>query len=117
MYSTEERMRRVKERAGELRQRREKRSLWTLAALCLILSFALLQTFVLVTEGRRGVSVQNMLGATLMFEDAGLYVLVGVVSFTAAVLITILCLRCRYRGEITGKRDVQEKERDLGGRK
>ena len=117
MKDTAERMRRVKERAEELRRRREKRSLWTLSGFCLLLSLVLLQTFVLVTGDRGGTSVQDMLGATLMFEDAGAYVLVGVVSFTAAVVITILCLRCRYKRDTTEKRDIQEKEKDLGGRK
>lgn len=99
MYDTAERIRLVKQRAGELRQKREKRSLRALAALCLILSLVLVQVFVSVIKNQRGVSVQGTFGATLLFEDAGAYVLVGVLSFTAAVIITILCLRHRHRGE------------------
>ena len=36
-------------------------------------------------------------GAMLLREDAGGYVLVGVVSFTAAAVITTLCFRLRNR--------------------
>ena len=93
MYDTAERIRLIKQRAGELRQKRDKRSLRALLVLCLILSLALVQAFASVTRGRRGASVHEMLGATLMFEDAGAYVLVGLLSFTVAVTITILGLR------------------------
>lgn len=110
MYDTEERIRRVKERAGELRARREKRSLRMLSALCLLLSLALIQTFVRLTDSPRGGSVQKMLGATLMFEDAGAYVLVGVLSFTLAVVVTILCLRHRYKKERSGGSNPRQKD-------
>lgn len=97
MYDTAERLRQVKVRAEALRQKRERRALRALSLLCLALSFALIHTFTQVVRGQRGASVQQMLGATLMFEDAGAYVLVGVISFSAAVLITVLCLRRRYK--------------------
>ena len=38
-----------------------------------------------------------LFGAMLLREDAGGYVLVGVVSFAAAVVITALCFRLRNR--------------------
>ena len=39
----------------------------------------------------------GVFGAMLLREDAGGYVLVGVVSFTAAAVITALCFRLRIR--------------------
>ena len=53
-------------------------------------------------------------GAMLLREDAGGYVLVGVVSFAAAAAITALCIRLRS-GENqkkggTGKPDRYEQE-------
>jgi hypothetical protein len=113
MYDTAERIRLVRQRAGRLRQKREKRSLRTLCALCLILSFALVQAFSWMTRGQGGASVQEMLGATLMFEDAGAYVLVGVLSFTAAVTITGLCLRHRYKKAMSRKDHVQQENSHL----
>lgn len=97
MYDTSEKIRLIKRRAGVLCKKREKRSLRALFTLCLALSLALVLTFTAATRGRSGAFVQEMLGATLMFEDAGAYVLVGILSFTAAVISTILCLRHRKK--------------------
>ena len=40
-------------------------------------------------------AAQGIFGAMLLREDAGGYVLVGVVAFTAAAAITALCFRLR----------------------
>ena len=43
-------------------------------------------------------AVQGLNGATMLLrEDAGGYVLVGVVSFAAAAAFTVLCFRLRNR--------------------
>ena len=42
-------------------------------------------------------AAQGIFGAMLLREDAGGYVLVGVVSFAAAAAITALCFRLRNR--------------------
>ena len=39
----------------------------------------------------------GMYGTILLHEDAGGYVLVGVISFTVAVVITALCIKLRER--------------------
>ena len=53
-------------------------------------------------------------GAMLLRQDAGGYVLVGVVSFAAAAAITALCFRLRSREnqkkDGTGKPDPQKLE-------
>ncbi|HZK42352.1 MAG TPA: hypothetical protein VFD14_05190 [Clostridia bacterium] len=103
MRDLADRIRLVKERARALRDKREKRFLWALTALSLMLSLALFQVLAGVTGDQRGASVQDMLGATLLYEDAGAYVLVGLVSFFLAVTITALCLRHRYKGVLSEK--------------
>ena len=45
-----------------------------------------------------------------MFEDAGAYVLVGVLSFTAAVIVTVLGLRHRHKVEMSQKHNGQTKD-------
>lgn len=115
MHDTAERIRLVKQRAGRLRQKRERRSLGALFVLCLILSLALVQTFASATRGRRGASVQEMMGASLMFEDAGAYVLVGILSFTAAVVITVLCLRHKHKEEMSQKDNPQQENLHIEG--
>ena len=56
----------------------------------------------------------GVFGAMLLREDAGGYVLVAVVSFAAAVVITALCFRLRSREnrrkDGTGKPDRYEQE-------
>jgi len=49
-------------------------------------------------------------GSALLFEGAGGYVLVAVVSFTAAVIITVLCIRWNRRKKDRGdvRSDVTE---------
>ena len=49
----------------------------------------------------------GVFGAMLLREDAGGYVLVAVVSFAAAVVITALCFRLRNRE--TQKKDGTDK--------
>ena len=40
-----------------------------------------------------------MYGTILLHEDAGGYVLVAVISFTVAVVITALCIKFRKKGQ------------------
>ena len=40
---------------------------------------------------------QGMYGTMLLYDGAGGYVLVGVVSFTVAVIVTALCMKYRNR--------------------
>ena len=47
----------------------------------------------------------------LLHEGAGGYVLVGVISFSTAVMITVLCIRLRereHRGQGTGKGNASQ---------
>ena len=59
-------------------------------------------------------SAWGVFGAMLLREDAGGYVLVAVVSFAAAVVITALCFRLRNRENQkkggADKPDPQEQE-------
>ena len=62
----------------------------------MLLCAALMQTAgTVVGPGQPG--AWGVFGAMLLREDAGGYVLVAVVSFAAAVAITVLCFRLRNR--------------------
>jgi len=57
-----------------------------------------------VSRGNNGdnaqpIDITGMYGAILLHEDAGGYVLVAVISFTVAVVITALCIKFRKRGQ------------------
>ena len=97
MYDTAERVRRVRLRIGELHRKRENRLLGGLASLCAVLTFSLIGTICFLTGGGQGGTVPGLYGAVLLFEDAGGYVLTGVLSFAAAVVITVFCIRRREK--------------------
>ena len=64
--------------------------------MCMLLFAALMQAAGIVV-GPGQPEAWGAFGAMLLREDAGGYVLVAVVSFAAAVVITALCIRLRIR--------------------
>ncbi len=106
MYDTTERVRRVKLRAEELRRKGEKRLIGSLFTLCAMLSIFLVGAIGNI-GGRGGYTVPGFYGATLMYEDAGSYVLVGIISFVSAVTITMLCVRSKDKNK-----KIQKNEKD-----
>ena len=113
MYDTARRVALVKQRVREMGRQRRRREVGGLSAVCLLLFAALMQAVgTLIGQGQT--AAQGVFGAMLLREDAGGYVLVAVVSFAAAVVITALCFRLRNREnqkkDGTGKPDPQEQE-------
>ena len=113
MYDTARRVALVKQRVRENTRRRQRREVISLSAACILLCAALMQTAGTVV-GPGQTSAWGVFGAMLLREDAGGYVLVAVVSFAAAVVITALCFRLRNREnrrkDGTGKPDPQKQE-------
>ena len=113
MYDTVRRVALVKQRVRETARRRQRREAISLSAACMLLCVALMQTAGTVV-GPGQPEAWGVFGAMLLREDAGGYVLVGVVSFAAAVVITVLCFRLRIREnqkkDRTGKPDPQKQE-------
>ena len=96
MYDTARRVALVKQRVRENTRRRQRREVISLSAACILLCAALMQTAGTVV-GPGQTSAWGVFGAMLLREDAGGYVLVAVVSFAAAVVITALCFRLRSK--------------------
>ena len=96
MYDTARRVALVKQRVRENTRRRQRREAISLSAFCLMLFTALAGAAdALIVRGQT--AAWGAFGAMLLREDAGGYVLVGVVCFAAAVVITVLCFRLRNR--------------------
>ena len=96
MYDTARRVALVKQRVRENTRRRQRREVISLSAACILLCAALMQAAgTVVAPGQT--AAWGVFGAMLLREDAGGYVLVAVVSFAAAVVITALCFRLRNR--------------------
>ena len=96
MYDTARRVALVKQRVQENTRRRQRREAISLSAVCMLLCAALMQTAGTVV-GLGQTAAWGAFGAMLLREDVGGYVLVGVVCFAAAVVITVLCFRLRNR--------------------
>ena len=113
MYDTARRVTLVKQRVRENARQRQRREAISLSAACILLCAALMQTAGTVV-GPGQTSAWGVFGAMLLREDAGGYVLVAVVSFAAAVVITALCFRLRSkenrRKDGTDKPNRHEKE-------
>ena len=113
MYDTARRVALVKQRVRENTRRRQRREVISLSAACILLCAALMQTAgTVVAPGQT--AAWGVFGAMLRREDAGGSVLVAVVSFAAAVVITALCFRLRSkenrRKDGTDKPNRHEKE-------
>ena len=96
MYDAAKRVALVKQRVRENTRRKRQRGIYGLSAACMLLCAALMQTAGTVV-GPGHPEAWGAFGAMLLREDAGGYVLVAVVSFAAAVVITALCFRLRNR--------------------
>ena len=96
MYDTARRVALVKQRVRENTRRRQRREAISLSAACMLLFAVLTQAAdVFAVQGQTAAG--GAFGAMLLREDAGGYVLVAVVSFAAAVVITALCFHLRKK--------------------
>ena len=113
MYDTARRVALVKQRVRENTRRRQRRGIYGLSAACMLLCAVLTQA-ANTAVGQGQTAAWGVFGAMLLREDAGGYVLVAVVSFAAAVVITALCFRLRSkenrRKDGTDKPNQHEKE-------
>ena len=113
MYDTAKRVVLVKQRVRENTRRRQRRGIYGLSAACMLL-FAVMMQAADVFAVQEQTAAWGVFGAMLLREDAGGYVLVAVVSFAAAVVITALCFRLRSkenrRKDGTDKPNRHEKE-------
>ena len=92
MYDTARRVALVKQRVRENTRRRQRRGIYGLSAACMLL-FAVLMQAAGTVVGPGRTAAWGVFGAMLLREDAGGYVLVGVVTFAASVVLTAVYMR------------------------
>ena len=97
MYDTEKRIELVKKRMYEYHRRQEWRTVCRLFVLCTMLFLSLVGAMEIMQS--QPINATGMYGTILLHEGAGGYVLVAVISFTVAVVITALCIKFRKRGQ------------------
>ena len=105
MRSTDQRAALVHVRAQALARQKERKTFAGLSALSLCLLMALTWTIVQCAGAGHGLSPGELTGSSLLADSAGGYVLVAVLSFTAAVAVTTLCFRFQRK-----QTRMQEKE-------
>lgn len=93
MHTTSERVEIVKHRVSILRRRKENRMFGILSALCMVLTVALVTTIGTVADTTGLGMVPGLTGSIMRFDSAGGYVLVGLLAFIVAVVVTVLCMR------------------------
>jgi len=103
MYETKKRVSEAKLRAAHMIEKKEKRAIRCLSALCVIFSCLLVGAIAELSGGTgKEALVQGMNGATLLSESTGGYVFVAVVSFIAAVCLTLLCIKMHEKSTCFG---------------
>ena len=107
MYDTEKRIELVKKRMHEYHRRQERRTVCRLSVLCTLLFLSLVGAMGIMQS--QPINATGMYGTILLHEGAGGYVLVGVASFTAAAVLTVVCMRLHER-EKREKNNKTDKE-------
>ena len=105
MYDTSARVALVKARVRQLRRRREKHEICALSALCLALAASLVGAISALTGAAPAIE-PGLYGTMLLYQDAGGYVLVAVVS----VVATVLCMRFRDKTRQDGRKEEESDE-------
>lgn len=111
MMTSDERVTALHEKMNKRHRNRERRktaiigSAGAVVGLCLML--------VIYSFGMaNGIGTAGMYsGSMMLFENVGAYVLVAVVAFTSAVIITVLCMR--YRKKNDGNPEKNKKKRGI----
>ena len=114
MRTIQERIEILHHRAAEIRKQKEKRKL-TAAGCVSACLFVILAAFLAQTNGLAECVTENRFaGASMLSAGTGGYVLVAVLSFAAAVVITVICMKWKKRNqkEKDIKNEQQDPERD-----
>lgn len=97
MRTPEERVLAVHARMDALRRARERRKTGILGMGSVLLAVCLLLVIGAAGAVHPGGTAGVYSGATMLFENAGGYVLVAVLAFMAGVVITVALLRKRFK--------------------
>ena len=111
MYDTKKRVALVKQRMAVHRRRQTLQRVHRLSTLCVLLFLSLIGTVGMMVQGQP-IDAVGMYGAILLHEGVGGYVLVAVISFTAAAVITTVCIRFRKKeqpGQDTEKEQIPQR--------
>ncbi|MDO5116890.1 MAG: hypothetical protein Q4D34_00150 [Eggerthellaceae bacterium] len=111
MLDTDERIALVNSRVRAHRRAAAKRSITALSSSCVVLAVCLVGFIASFSQPISG-DVVGLFGASLLFSGAGGYVLVGIICFIVAVIITLGCVSYRRKSEHRKSDDGVKKDVD-----
>ena len=80
-------------------RRQEKQKMTAMGAASFALTACLLALFADRGMNHRSATATQYAGATMLFDNAGGYVLAAILAFMAGVVITVVCLRRNKNGK------------------
>ena len=109
MLDTGQRVMVVKKRAFQLHRRREQRAAGHLLLFSVAICCCLAAAAGNFSHGGQA-AVQGFCGETMLLQGAGGYVLVGILCFVAAVVITIACLHSKEKNKQQDDKTKEDEE-------
>ena len=110
MYDTATHVKMLKMRIRQTQRRREKYRICCLSAVCCLLCATLASLTGTFAE-REQTGLPGLYGSMLLHEDAGGYVLVGVLSFSVAAVLTAFCIRLREKRNSADRKQTDETDK------
>ena len=92
-YQTDEALREILRRGGQIAVRRERRARHALAGTAGALFMALVLAIGFGSHRASSSRLQSVYGSFLLSPEAGGYVLAAVIAFALGVTVTLLCIR------------------------
>ena len=95
--TAEERVASLHAKMDALRRVRERRKTGAIGAASLVLTICLILLVVSAGGQHPGGAAGLYSGATMLFEDAGSYVLIAIIAFMVGVIVTVTIMRRRMK--------------------
>lgn len=105
-YDIDESMRLIQIRSREIIYRKKRRNIYYLATLAAAVFIAFVVTIYSLTGFGQASVGSSAYGAYMLSEEAGGYIVIGVICFVLAVILTLICVKyadkAKKKGTIIG---------------
>ncbi|MBQ3291636.1 MAG: hypothetical protein IJH43_04590 [Mogibacterium sp.] len=97
MRTNQQRLDLMHARACQIRRQKERRTIAIMSVFSLILFVGLITVLKEMNVLHETIDNNGFTGSSLLDSGAGGYILVGVLSFAAAVVITVVCIKLKNK--------------------
>jgi len=109
-YSIEESLLRINARSREMKREKERKTVYTLTAMTVLTILAFVVAVYGYVDFASMKDTYSTYGSFMLPDEAGGYVVVGVLCFVAAVVITLVCIKLKDRGEKIEKKESESEK-------